>query len=170
MSTSITGKVEKAYKNDNGYGSILIGGNWYGTGKEVRTDLEGASVSFEAVSKDFKGKTFYNVQGPIATTAAAAPAAAPAASGGARTSRDEVQILIMRQNAHSTAASIVSAALAAEAIPLPKAKNAQLDAILGFVDSTADHVFGRITEGTAFEAADDDPSLPPDSDFKATEA
>jgi hypothetical protein len=171
MST-ITGKVEKAFKNNAGFGSLLVDGNWYGTGKEVKSELEGQVVSFDTTSKTIKGKTYFNVDGAITPVAGApAPAAAPQA-GGNRSFSDEKQILIMRQNAWSTGTQIIAAALKAGALSLPTAKGKALDAVFGYVDAAAEHVFGSVTAGTAFEEIDpeEEAALPPAADFKPTDA
>ena len=171
----VSGKVENAFKNKNGFGSLLVNGNWYGTGKDVLSQFEGAMVEFATTSKVVNGTEYFNVSGDVITTSAAPPAAAAApavARPGGRSYADEKQVLIMRQNACSTGANIVSAALASGALALPTAKGKALDAIFKYVDAAAAHVYGFVTEGTGFDPVDDevDPSLPPTSDFNATEA
>ena len=171
MSNNIAGRIEKAFKNDKGYGSILVNGTWYGTGKETLASLEGQEVSFLATGKEVNGKTYFNVSGKVATSgpaAAAAPAAGPRKGG--RSYNDEKQVLIMRQSTLSTAAAVVSAALAAGALTLPKAKGAAFDAVLGFVDTAAEHLYNNVVADTGFEVEEEDPSLPPASDFNPTEA
>ena len=173
MSTRIAGSVEKTYKNDKGYWSIVVNGTWYSCGKSSPEQFQGQTVSFDANPKEVNGKTYWNVAGDIAATA---PAAAPAGnSGGGAVSADARQVSIVRQSSYDKAVRLVCTLVELDKVGLGSKKAASLDIALGLVDSVAAHIADNVLNGEAFtseeaDAEEEDPSLPPTGDFDPVNA
>jgi hypothetical protein len=148
--SKVTAVLEKA-NNRNGYWSILVDGNWYSTYKTDHSDKEGRTVEveFDAVTKN--NKTFYNAKSVTVVESAPAPASGPGNSGG--NSYDARQQSIVLQSSFKTAAEVVSAALAADAIAFGNAKKAdKLDMIMDCVELTAARIYGSCSNPEDFLA------------------
>lgn len=163
--SKVQGTLAKAYKNKGGFWSISVNETWYGTGKTDHSNLEGQEVEFEA-SKNKRG--YFDVDGKIVVVSTPEPAAkgtTPRSSGSKESS-------IVLQSSYKTAGEVVAAAIAAGAVPLPTKKADQLDAILGYVDEAAYHIFTNCIDPTDFLAsrAPAGPGPDADDDYDPTEA
>lgn len=155
MTMQVTGTIEKAHTNAQGYKSILVDDVWYSTYKTDYSSLEGQPVKFTAVQKG----QYFNVKGDVepATNGAAAPAPranqAPAPAAQANVDR---QASIVLQSSYKTAADLLGNLIAADKVAVG-AKGKAYDAAVGLLDELAAHIFRscinpqRFFEGIAEE-------------------
>jgi hypothetical protein len=161
--SKVTGRLEKAYRNKQGFYSILINDVWYGTGKSDYTELEGNMVEFNTVQKG----NFVNVTGdvlPLAEQAAPANTGAPAAPVMGADTRQQSIVL---QSSYKTAGELVAGLIAADKLPLGAKKDA-FDLASGFLDEMARHIYDNCIDPATFLAGDD--PAPADGEWKPTEA
>lgn len=172
MSSTITGRLAKIFKNPKNW--VLVVQNEKGTEGRFSTmkdpaesgAVEGAQVEFLADSREFKGKTYWNIKDN--TIKVTAQASAPAKGGD---TYDLRQQSIVFQHAQKVGAALLDTALKHEAINIGKVKVADRVPFIvetvgelarGIYEDCFNFVNGDKEEEDTPEVEHDDPQAPPE--------
>lgn len=163
--SKVTGVLEKAYRNDRGFYSVLVNGTWYGTYKDNYAELEGNNVSFEG---EQKGK-FWNVKGPIELLSAPAQAAAAGPNSATVPVGDRQQSIVL-QSSYKTAAEVLGDMIAADLVAMPTKKADKYDAYLGLLDDLATRIYRNCIDPVAFLDGSEAPGPAGDDGYNPVDA
>lgn len=167
--TKVTGILERTHQNARNKWSILVNDQFYGTWDADYSELEGSQVEFFAAKKG----QWWNVVGEVKALATEAPEEAkedtPARPAPPTTTAyDAKQSSIVLQSSYKTAAELVSAALAADAVMLGNKKADKMEIILGLVDEVAFRLYENCIDTTDFLSSFR--GVDPDDSFKHVDA
>lgn len=141
----IVSRITSKERNGSTAYSLLVNENgaenWYSAGFSPPAVAQGQACSFVATSREFNGRTYWNIQkgslqgqgaAPAAPAAAAPAAAAPAAGGAPTPTFKDKQIIA--QSSLRTATQAVSAMLANGVLPVGSgSKAAKYDLVKGYI-------------------------------------
>jgi len=157
--TVINGQVERVVEKQGKFGamfSLLVNGNWYGTGKTSGGVKPGDYVEFAAETNargftDVVKGTLKPAPAPAGKTASVA---APAASSNSYDSRQDS---IVFQSSRKDALAFVGLLLTAGKLDFGKAKGADAIAVLeAYVDKFTEHFVAEAKSGEPYPSQADD--------------
>ena len=155
MANNVQGLVESKRKNDAGYWSVKLGGEYFGAVKYEPKFNEGDEVAFDYTENGkYKNMTFGTVKvlESASSANAAANASAPATGGNNKVDWDGKDKRITFLACRKDALEVLKVAVSQDALTLPTKKADKLEAIILLVDELANRLYSGVYDEPFKEA------------------